>query len=82
MSSNRRRREVKDSSEVAQDLKLHIKQPEGLALDWAGSNMYWTDAGGNSIEMARTDGRYQRTVIKMVSKLMKPKAIVLDPDKG
>ena len=74
---------MEDSSAVVQELKLQIKQPEGLALDWVGSNIYWTDAGKNSIEMARMDGRYQHTVIKMMSKLkLKPRAIVLDPYEG
>lgn len=73
---------MEDSSAVVQKLKLRAMQPEGLALDWVGSNIYWTDAGVNSIEMARMDGRYQHTVVKMMSKLMKPKAIVLDPHKG
>ena len=68
-----------DSSGVVQDLNIQLQQPEGLAFDWLGNNIYWTDSGKKMIEMARMDGHYRRTLI---AGLTKPKAIVLDPYNG
>ncbi|CAH1245085.1 DMBT1 [Branchiostoma lanceolatum] len=64
------RRELLDSNITA----------EGLALDLAGHNIFWTDVGRKTISAARIDGSYQRTLIS--DNLDRPRAIVLQPSNG
>ena len=51
--------------------------PDGIAVDWIGRNVYWTDTGSDRIEVANLDGTSRRHVI--ASGLSEPRAIVLDP---
>ncbi|TWW80779.1 Low-density lipoprotein receptor-related protein 2 [Takifugu flavidus] len=40
------------------DLNLrYVSRPDGIALDWVGRHIYWTDSGTNRIEVAKLDGR-------------------------
>ncbi|XP_058055099.1 prolow-density lipoprotein receptor-related protein 1 [Anopheles bellator] len=57
--------------------RTNLKNPEGLAVDWVGRNLYWCDKGLDTIEVSRLDGRYRRVLIN--SELQKPRAIALDP---
>nr|XP_042716703.1 low-density lipoprotein receptor-related protein 2 isoform X5 [Chrysemys picta bellii] len=63
------------------DLNLrYIVNPDGLAVDWVGRHLYWTDAGTNRIEVAKLDGRYRKWLIS--SLLDQPAAIVVNPKLG
>uniref|UniRef100_A0A8D0H975 Low-density lipoprotein receptor-related protein 2 n=1 Tax=Sphenodon punctatus TaxID=8508 RepID=A0A8D0H975_SPHPU len=63
------------------DLNLrYIVSPDGLAVDWVGRHLYWTDAGTNRIEVAKLDGRYRKWLIS--SLLDQPAAIVVNPKLG
>ncbi|XP_029461540.1 low-density lipoprotein receptor-related protein 2 isoform X2 [Rhinatrema bivittatum] len=63
------------------DLNLrYIINPDGIAVDWVGRHLYWTDAGTNRIEVAKLDGRYRKWLI--YSQLDQPAAIVLNPKLG
>ncbi|XP_049539126.1 low-density lipoprotein receptor-related protein 1B [Anopheles darlingi] len=57
--------------------RRNLKNPEGLAVDWVGRNLYWCDKGHDTIEVSRLDGRYRRVIIDR--DLQKPRAIALDP---
>lgn len=50
--------------------------PDGLAIDYVGRNLYWTDAGTSKIEVARLDGSFRRSLV--TSSIEKPRAIILD----
>ena len=39
-----------------------ISWPEGLAVDWVGGNLYWSDSDRKTIEVSKLDGSY-RTVL-------------------
>lgn len=41
---------------------LDVEQSDGLAVDWIGRNLYWTDTGHDTISVARLDGT-SRTVL-------------------
>lgn len=41
-----------------------VYHPDGLAIDWAARNFYWTDTGTDRIEVARLNGKH-RKVIKL-----------------
>lgn len=56
-----------------------LQNPDGLAIDWVGRNLYWCDKGLDTIEVSKLDGRYRRVIIK--EHLNEPRAIVLDPFK-
>ena len=64
-----------------QHIVLHgLQFPEGLAVDWVSSNLYWTDTGTNRIEMARLDGTSRKLLIW--TDLDGPRSIALDPPEG
>nr|XP_010969732.1 low-density lipoprotein receptor-related protein 2 isoform X1 [Camelus bactrianus] len=65
--------------EVNLDLK-YIMQPDGLAVDWVGRHIYWSDAKSQRIEVAKLDGRYRKWLIS--SQLDQPAAIVVNPKLG
>uniref|UniRef100_A0A8C9EZD8 EGF-like domain-containing protein n=1 Tax=Pavo cristatus TaxID=9049 RepID=A0A8C9EZD8_PAVCR len=63
------------------DLNLrYIVNPDGLAVDWVGRHLYWTDAGTNRIEVAKLDGRYRKWLV--FSLLDQPAAIAVNPKRG
>ncbi|XP_025940300.1 low-density lipoprotein receptor-related protein 2 [Apteryx rowi] len=65
----------------AVDLNIrYIVSPDGLAVDWVGRHLYWTDAGTNRIEVAKLDGRYRKWLI--FSLLDQPAAIAVNPKLG
>jgi len=57
---------------------IHTNLPlvEGIAVDWLGDNIYWTD--GYGIRISRTDGRYLKTLVSHSDYT----GILLDPEKG
>ncbi|KAG8559732.1 hypothetical protein GDO81_017431 [Engystomops pustulosus] len=63
------------------DLNLrYIVNPDGLAVDWVGRHLYWTDAGTNRIEVAKLDGRYRKWLV--YTQVDQPAAIALNPELG
>lgn len=57
-----------------------IRQPDGIAVDWIGRNLYWCDKGRDTIEVSKLDGRFRKVLIK--DGLEEPRAIVVDPSEG
>ena len=57
-----------------------VHTPDGIAIDWVGRKMYWTDGGFNMIEVAELDGGNRLTLFN--TGLQEPRAIVVDPFKG
>lgn len=61
-----------------EDIHHHmLKNPDGLAVDWVGRNLYWCDKGYKTIEVSHLDGRYRKMLIN--EKLQEPRAIAVDP---
>ncbi|XP_037379377.1 low-density lipoprotein receptor-related protein 2 [Talpa occidentalis] len=65
--------------EVDMGLK-YIMQPKGLAVDWVGRHIYWSDASSKRIEVAELDGRYRKWLI--FTELDQPAAMVVNPKLG
>lgn len=57
-----------------------LVSPDGLACDWLGRKLYWTDAETNRIEVSNLDGSYRKVLYWM--DLDQPRAIALDPFHG
>ena len=54
-----------------------MAQPDGLACDWIGRKIYWTDAEANRIEVSELDGSSRKVLIW--KDLDQPRAIAVDP---
>ena len=57
-----------------------LVSPDGLACDWLGRKLYWTDAETNRIEVSNLDGSFRKVLYWM--DLDQPRAIALDPAHG
>uniref|UniRef100_A0A8C0TXJ2 Low-density lipoprotein receptor-related protein 2 n=1 Tax=Canis lupus familiaris TaxID=9615 RepID=A0A8C0TXJ2_CANLF len=66
-------------SKVNLNLK-YIMQPDGLAVDWVGRHIYWSDAKSKRIQVAKLDGRYRKWLIS--TGLDQPAAVVVNPKLG
>lgn len=70
-----------DGSKRETVVNQSLNNCEGLAIDWMGRNLYWTDEGLSLISVANLDNiKLRRTLIQ--DNMFHPRAIVLDPDKG
>lgn len=77
------RRKIDSSKrEVVVNMKINICK--GLAVDWYGKNLYWTDEMANSISIVSVksakDFSKRRTLIR--DKKMKPRSIAVYPATG
>ncbi|KAM4794631.1 prolow-density lipoprotein receptor-related protein 1 [Rhinophrynus dorsalis] len=57
-----------------------LSNPDGLAVDWVGGNLYWCDKGRDTIEVSKLNGAY-RTVLVSTG-LREPRALVVDVQHG
>ncbi|KAG7231033.1 hypothetical protein INR49_025063, partial [Caranx melampygus] len=54
-----------------------MDSPDGLACDWLGRKLYWTDSETNRIEVANLDGTSRKVLFWM--DLDQPRAVALNP---
>lgn len=54
-----------------------LTSPDGLACDWLGKKLYWTDSDTNRIEVANLDGTSRKVLFWM--DLDQPRALALNP---
>ncbi|XP_070804166.1 low-density lipoprotein receptor-related protein 6 isoform X2 [Pituophis catenifer annectens] len=57
-----------------------LLSPDGLACDWLGEKLYWTDSETNRIEVSNLDGSLRKVLFWQ--ELDQPRAIALDPVRG
>ncbi|KXJ05767.1 Low-density lipoprotein receptor-related protein 6, partial [Exaiptasia diaphana] len=57
-----------------------LRRPQGIAVDWVGMNLYWTDSGTDLIEVSRLNGSSRHVIIS--SGLSEPRSIVVHPGRG
>ena len=58
--------------------------PEGVAIDWVARNIYWTDSGKKTVEVARLDDGRSRSktiprVILFDEQIQNPRGIAVHP---
>eukprot|EP00058_Branchiostoma_floridae_P023951 XP_002609441.1 hypothetical protein BRAFLDRAFT_93486 [Branchiostoma floridae] len=54
-----------------------LESPDGLAVDWVGNNLYWTDAGTNMVGVCSLPSCQHRAVL-LQHNIDKPRAIALN----
>jgi len=69
-----------DGSNETDVVTTDIDHPDGLAVDWVGRNIFWTDSGTDRIEISRLDGSSRRVLIS--EDLDEPRSIALDSING
>ena len=52
--------------------------PDGIAVDWIGENVYFTESRGSRIDVVNLDGQYRHIV---VDKLGSPRGLAVDPER-
>jgi len=57
-----------------------LMSPDGLACDWIGRKLYWTDSEVNRIEVSNLDGQMRKVLFR--DGLDQPRALALYPQKG
>ena len=60
-----------------------LEKPSGIAVDWLGGNMYWTDTRVNRpsvICVSKLDGSFKKVLIN--EGLKEPRALVVHPESG
>lgn len=68
------------SEEVILDAKSGIKSPKGLAIDYFGRNLYFTDSTKKSIKVSKLNGSFIKTLVRTAPAT--PWSIVVDPSSG
>ena len=61
-------------------MSTEVDHPDGIAVDWIGRNLYWTDTGTDRIEVARLNGTSRKVLLS--DNLDEPRAVALDPVNG
>ena len=70
-----------NGSQVSIDvITTGLISPDGLACDWLGNKLYWTDSETNRIEVSNLDGTLRKVLFW--HDLDQPRAIALDPLNG
>ncbi|XP_070576042.1 low-density lipoprotein receptor-related protein 4-like isoform X2 [Ptychodera flava] len=68
-----------DGQRTAQEIVTDLGRPNGIAVDWISNNIYWTDAIAGTIEVAKHDGSFRRTLLYSLDN---PRGIAVDPVNG
>lgn len=58
-------------------IQYNLESPEGIAVDWIGKKLYWTDRIPGKIEVSELNGRNRAILIS--ENVHRPRAIVVHP---
>nr|XP_050041186.1 low-density lipoprotein receptor-related protein 6-like isoform X1 [Dermacentor andersoni] len=75
-----RRRPLEGSGADVTVASMGVVSPDGLACDWVGRKLYWTDSETNRLEVAELDGSHRKVLLWR--DLDQPRAIALVPTDG
>ncbi|XP_072938855.1 nidogen [Epargyreus clarus] len=79
--SNTIKRVAYDGSGFEQFLPTDVKSPEGLAIDWAARNIFWTDSKKLTIEVANMDTKVRKVLFSGAG-IANPRGIAVHPGLG
>ncbi len=57
-------------------LSAGMYMPDGIAVDWIGENIYFTESRGNRIDVVNLEGRFRHV---LVDNLGSPRGLAVDP---
>ena len=57
-----------------------VKNVDGIAVDWLGRNLYWTDADKHEVAVTKLNGSFKKVLFR--EGVSRPRAIVLHPMEG
>ncbi|XP_066526626.1 low-density lipoprotein receptor-related protein 1-like isoform X2 [Hoplias malabaricus] len=60
--------------------RTSLNNPDGLAVDWVGGNLYWCDKGRDTIEVSKLNGAYRMALVN--TGLREPRAVAVDVRNG
>ncbi|MCJ8744681.1 hypothetical protein PDJAM_G00121590 [Pangasius djambal] len=60
--------------------RTSLSNPDGLAVDWVGGNLYWCDKGRDMVEVSKLNGAFRTVLIN--TGLREPRAIAVDVRNG
>ena len=75
-----KRAKINDHTYSVETVVRNVHTPDGLAVDWIGGKLYWTDTGYKTIEVSDMDGKHNQDLVSIG--LDEPRAIALDPHNG
>lgn len=58
-----------------------VKAPEGISVDWAARNIFWTDSKKYTIEVANIDTKVRKVLFSGTG-ISNPRGIAVHPEKG
>lgn len=68
------------SGTVEDVISTGVISPDGLACDWVGLKLYWTDADNDRIEVSELNGTSRKVLVW--EEIDQPRAVTLDPRRG
>ncbi|KPP78525.1 low-density lipoprotein receptor-related protein 1-like [Scleropages formosus] len=60
--------------------RTSLSNPDGLAVDWVGGNLYWCDKGRDTIEVSKLSGAFRTVLVN--TGLREPRAVAVDVRNG
>jgi len=69
-----------NGTDVEAFVDIGLETLEGLAVDWIGRNVYWSDSSTNRIEVSKMDGTSRRPIVW--EHLDSPRSLAMDPANG
>lgn len=65
---------------MAETFLPKVSSPEGLAVDWVSRNIFWTDSGKTTVEVANLETKKRKVLVS--DGLVNPRGIAVHPYRG
>ena len=67
-----------DGKEMEIFLEENVDFPEGVSVDWQARNIFWTDSGKRTIEVANLDTKTRKILFD--EQIRNPRGIAIHPE--
>lgn len=71
---------MKNLSDIKDVIATNLSAPNGLAVDWIASNIYWADTGNKLIEVSTFNGTSRKVIVR--ENITEPRSIAVYPKRG
>ncbi|XP_017878833.1 nidogen-1 isoform X2 [Ceratina calcarata] len=72
--------ELMYNGSMAETFLTKVSSPEGLAVDWVSRNIFWTDSGKTTVEVANLETKKRKVLVS--DGLVNPRGIAVHPYRG